>query len=236
MNHIKPSQRESSLQVPKWVTSVCRPLSLRELAWAVGHRLQAGSHFGEEEVRLSIAACGPLLHVRQNRVGLVHNSAKDFLLQQHDCQTRPSNAIHISVEKMNMQIASVCIDALAARQSPLSQYAAEYWPYHARQSKALAKRLIRHDSLFFETKSVLRDEWWEASRTLSRRDFGYIPMHLFLVFVASKSPLLKSWEVIKLLMTPKTVQATSLTHGLLFRNRTVGPRYLGQEQSLVSNL
>ena len=54
--------------------------------------------------------------------------------------------------------------ACRGQQNSLLTYAIHYWPEHARDACKLAEELIKHPSLFFDKRSLLRESWWQIYR------------------------------------------------------------------------
>lgn len=78
---IEPNYRKTTSLILRWVTMAVRPLSLGELAAAIGTQSSALIST-EEAVRDQVTMCGALLRTQEQEVGLVHQSAKDYLLDQ----------------------------------------------------------------------------------------------------------------------------------------------------------
>jgi hypothetical protein len=131
---IRFHQRETSLQILGWVVLACRPLGLPELASAVNCRPLHGWLTVEETIAEQIALCGPLLRVEDQKVGLVYDSARDYLLllwqSNEDGLDRD---FRVDVEVLHLRISKTCIDALV-RDCPLSCYARQHWYCHTKQS------------------------------------------------------------------------------------------------------
>jgi ankyrin repeat protein len=148
-----------------WVVTAFRPLTVQELAIACElQQLHGLGHINIEDlvnyIKGDIGLCGPLLTIRTGYVNLVHQSAKDFLLQ---AQYRPGlysslSNYHINPAHSHAQLALLCIRYLSFDEFEISllpinglykdydlfeahldafpflKYAAINWPEHFRNS------------------------------------------------------------------------------------------------------
>jgi ankyrin repeat protein len=157
LRDIEPDRRKSSLCVLRLVVLACRPLTLDELAFVVSCCLPQDPPLTGNDIRDLTEVCGPLFRVKDQTVGLVHESVRDYTKEAvfPDGFGLKSHGTHL-------QLAWACIDALvvAAQSSPLSAYATDFWPHHARRSDVLTEELVLHSRAFFDTSSRSRASWW----------------------------------------------------------------------------
>jgi hypothetical protein len=151
------SQGAMVLRILSFVSLACRCLTLDELTYVVASWPQAGPSVERELVRDLIRYCGPSLQLARQTVTLTHGSLREYTYSYDS-----ADGNRLLPERVHLRLAWACIDALAqqGQMRPLAQYAAEYWPFHARKSSTFAKELISHPSLFFNASSELRTSWW----------------------------------------------------------------------------
>ncbi|KAI9698517.1 MAG: hypothetical protein M1836_004098 [Candelina mexicana] len=87
---IRETRRSVASRILLWVTNAIRPLTLLELATAIGTKSQRALSI-EEIIRQQVGFCGDLLHIDEasGEVGMVHQSVKDYL-QKQGISTRPN--------------------------------------------------------------------------------------------------------------------------------------------------
>ncbi|KAF7502472.1 hypothetical protein GJ744_005687 [Endocarpon pusillum] len=195
---IQRDRRSISAHILRWVTVAVRPLTLPELAAAVGLRSPTPAS-RDQAIRDQVTLCGLFLKVQDQEVGLVHQSARDYLLQKEADNDVELEAFRIKPEEAHREVAETCLncighsrlrdapldfektyDAFRLQQGPLLEYAVFHWPEHARSATTLAEQLLQHASLFFEEESRLRANWWQVYR---RRGWGFSgsqlpPLHM----------------------------------------------------------
>jgi hypothetical protein len=80
LQNIEPDDQENGKRLLACMTVAFKPLSLKTLADILGCRSSAT--ISEEQATLdAIAVCALMLHIRDKKVDLVHQSAKDYLLR-----------------------------------------------------------------------------------------------------------------------------------------------------------
>lgn len=154
LNNIPPHRRETTARILRWVVTAIRPLTLMELSAAIG--IIADEYSGqncEQVMRDHVNECGYLLTVTESpagpRVGLLHQSVKDYLLRE-TCDRQPElECYRTSRDSANLEVAKRCMDylssgALAAGEVslygheqhfqafPFLSYAILHWTEHAR--------------------------------------------------------------------------------------------------------
>jgi hypothetical protein len=166
---IPPSTRPTSVAVLRWVTMAYRPLTLRELAAAVG--IQSLPLLSvKQAITDQITLCGPFLMVDQDEVRLIHQSARDYLLRKEPDENPVLEEFRMKSEKAHLELARKCLDYIqnssgleppefALLERPLLSYASLQWPEHARDCCTHATGLLDQKSPFFQEKSTLRKKW-----------------------------------------------------------------------------
>jgi ankyrin repeat protein len=180
---ICPEFRAISLLLLHWVTMAASPLSLTELAAATDTQPLEDIDI-EQAISDRVTLCGPLLEIRETKVYLVHQSAKDYLLRQEPHQDPVLEMFRINTGKVHLQMVLRCLTFLEKsdlqdqpiseselskpgfedfdpKSSPLLNYAIYNWPHHARLASTPEVYLIRNRG-FFEDKSILRQRWWQV--------------------------------------------------------------------------
>jgi ankyrin repeat protein len=157
LRDIEPGQRKSSLCILRLVVLACRPLTLDELAFVVPCYSPQDPPLTGKNIRDLTEVCGPLFRVKDQIVGLVHESVRDYTKEA----VFPDES-GLKSHETHLQLAWACIDALVvgAQSSPLAAYATDFWPHHARRSDVLSEELILHSRAFFDTSSRSRASWW----------------------------------------------------------------------------
>jgi hypothetical protein len=107
---IPEERRETSRQILQWVSTALRPLSLAELASAVDVEATSGLMTIEQAIRDKIAFCGPFLKIEGEIVGLVHQSAQDYLLREATDSDAILETFRIKPESAHMDLARTCLD------------------------------------------------------------------------------------------------------------------------------
>lgn len=150
-------------KILQWVTLAVRPLSLAELTDAIdwGDQPQA--------FRDTVAICEPFLTVQRGKVILVHQSAKEYLLQETKDDNVTLENLRITIPEAQSSLAKACLDAVG-RYSPLSYYAYSHWPDHVRQcSQHTQMEIVQSDPLFSEISNVVPGGgttcWWIKDTT-----------------------------------------------------------------------
>ncbi|KAL5344358.1 hypothetical protein ACLOAV_010616 [Pseudogymnoascus australis] len=173
---IDKNRRIAVSSILRWVTMAFRPLSLRELAAAVG--IQSSVIPAEQAIRDQVALCGPFLGVHEQFVRLVHPSAGDYLLRSEADNSIELADFRFRAEEAHLVLARACIsciehsslkhkplaelnDETCAGESPLFRYAVRHWPDHAKGSSVRARELLSHS--LFEPQSKLRERWWNVA-------------------------------------------------------------------------
>jgi ankyrin repeat protein len=198
-------RKKIAVSILCWVTMAVRPLTLTELGAATKTR-QSGNLSVKEVIRDHIGFCGYMLTVTGNNVGLVHQSAKDYLLRKDPDPNPQLEFFRVKEKKTNSEIAQTCFNYLhdgaladgsvqlveryskAADTShlqafPLLSYAVLHWPEHARYSDNLAEDIFDLSIPFYKKNSLVREAWlttyWAA------KEYGSAPSSFSLLHLAS---------------------------------------------------
>ncbi|KAH8591314.1 hypothetical protein B0O99DRAFT_719265, partial [Bisporella sp. PMI_857] len=146
LHQIDVNRRKTAAHILRWVVMAVRPLTLSELGIAIGARASIG-FCCDDVTRDQVSYCGNFLTIKDNEVGLVHQSAKDYFLRKTGGLDHELECFRIKEETANLEIARKCLeylqnDALAGGEEsldtsrlktfPLLAYAALHWPEHAR--------------------------------------------------------------------------------------------------------
>ncbi|PVH98433.1 hypothetical protein DM02DRAFT_46188 [Periconia macrospinosa] len=191
LQHIPAKRRELSRAILQWVTLATRPLTLKELAGAVGIQPSSPQITMEQATRDAVTLCGPLLKVQEHEVllcgpllkvqkhevRLIHQSARDYLLREERDSDEVLETFRFEAEPSHFTLAQTCLSCIAQSsfrdkpphpigvlgpgEPPLLGYAAFDWPYHARRCSTLATELLNDHTLFFQEGSPLRQHWWK---------------------------------------------------------------------------
>jgi ankyrin repeat domain-containing protein 50 len=188
---IDVSQLDTAVKILRWVVMAVRPLTLSELSEAIGTTAVASAGFSCEEVmRDQVLSCGYFLTIKEDEVGLIHQSAKDYLL----CQTPDSNPqleyFRVDEEATNSEMARKCLNYIQAgafadgdidlrrgcdsegnsnseatntrlKAFPLVSYAALHWPEHAR-ALPTSEDIFDLSLPFYHKDSTTRKAWLES--------------------------------------------------------------------------
>lgn len=158
---IHPDAIETARHILQWVVTTMRPLSLQELAYAMGTQYSM-MHDAENipfayDIEGDVSLCGPILTIRDGHIHLIHQSAKDFLIRYAELVDRfPSLAeIGIDLSQSQTMVAKTCLRYLTSEElasgaieiryrygneeapekylqtRPFLEYSAAYWLQHA---------------------------------------------------------------------------------------------------------
>lgn len=164
---IEESRRSTTIQILHWVTMAVRPLTLRDLAVAID--VQPFRHLSVEQTILEqISFCRPFIKVHENKVRLVHQSARDYLLREEVDRNPVLEDFRIKPQKVHLELARKCLNHISdtswSEQSPFSNYAVLHWPEHARDCYTHAGELFDLSLPFLQDKSSLRRKWIQSYR------------------------------------------------------------------------
>ncbi|KAK4069935.1 uncharacterized protein Triagg1_6730 [Trichoderma aggressivum f. europaeum] len=228
LSQIESSRRSVVLDILQWVTLAVRPLTVSELSEAI-HLPPTAKISKEQAVLDYITLCGHILIIHDQQVSLVHQSARDYLLQSETDSDPTLKEFHIQVEHAHATVAEVCLDCIeksdlrntaldiknpsVLQKSPLLQYAAMHWPEHASCcSDANDKNPLRLSRPFLQETSSMRNHWWqtynkETSTQIFLNAFHLPLLHMtsyFGIYVLARELLMTN----TLLRTPPAVNET----------------------------
>ena len=183
---ISDHRRETASKILRWVVMAVRPLTLSELSTAIETTVSSSVGLScDEVIRDQVAFCGYFLTIKQDEVGLIHQSAKDYLLRKTPDPNHKLEFFRIEEEKANLEIAQKCLaylqngaladgavgledryfkDTSRLKAFPLLSYATLHWPEHAR-FLASSEDIFDLSLPFYEEKSLIRYFWQATCRT-----------------------------------------------------------------------
>ena len=188
---ISDHRRETAAKILRWVVMAIRPLTLSELSAAIETTVIPSVGLScDEVIRDQLAFCGYFLTIKGDEVGLIHQSAKDYLLRKTPDSNPKLEFFRIEEEKTNLEIAQKCLaylqngaladgavfledkydlvkDTSRLKAFPLLSYATLHWPEHAR-SLASSEDIFDLSSPFFKEKSLVREYWLQTYFTTKR--------------------------------------------------------------------
>ncbi|MCJ1269162.1 hypothetical protein MMC22_009051 [Lobaria immixta] len=195
-------RREVAAKILRWVVMAVRPLTLSELSVALDITVEPSAVFRfrrDEVMRNKVSYCGYFLTIKQDKVSLIHQSAKDYLLRKSHDSNPKLELFRVQERPVNLEIARKCLNylqhgALAAGKVnlrtatshleafPLLSYAAVHWPEHAR-SLDPSEDIFDLSLSFYSKKSQTRESWLETYWAVER--YGVPPKSFTLLHVAS---------------------------------------------------
>ena len=184
---IDTAQRETAAKILRWVVMAARPLTLSELSDVI--EIPAGPSVAfsrEERMKDQVSYCGHFLTIKGDEVGLIHQSAKDYLLRKTPDTNPQLEVFRFSEEVVNLEITRKCLNYLQnsalgdgsfnpyliysyLKTFPLLLYAILYWPEHAR-SLSRSKDVFNPSLPFFNKKSDARECWLKAYWNMKELD------------------------------------------------------------------
>ncbi|KAM0254594.1 hypothetical protein ACHAQJ_006630 [Trichoderma viride] len=183
---IEKSRRPIIFEILQWVTMAVYPLTLRELTAAI-HLPSIAGISDKQVLRDYISQCGHILTVHNKEVGLIHQSARDYLLQEKLNSGLEPKEFHIIAEEAHVRLARTCLNYIEKsdfrykrldlhdisfwQKWPFLFYATMHWPIHARGSLYADKELDLSRP-FFQKTSRVRINWWEAYTAANFRHAG----------------------------------------------------------------
>jgi Ankyrin repeats (3 copies)/NACHT domain/Ankyrin repeats (many copies)/Ankyrin repeat len=184
LRHIPSRRRETTAKILRWVVVAVRPLTLLELSTAI--RITAEDSSGlscQEMMRAQVSHCGHLLTITNTptgqEVGLIHQSAKDYLLRETRDPIAELEFFRIKKETANLEVARRCLgylqdsplltravylseDTQDLKAFPLLSYAALHWIDHARRLSDPSSDVFDLSLAFYADRSPVRDSWWRT--------------------------------------------------------------------------
>ena len=218
---IDPGRREIAARILRWVVMAVRPLTLSELSIAIETTVEPSivAFNRDERIRDQVSYCGNFLITKEDEVGLIHQSAKDYLLRKNWGSNPELEVFGVKEEVANLEIARKCMDYLQSgalenrepkpgpllrnpdhlRAFPLLSYAALHWHEHAR-ILARSADIFDMSLPFYHKKSQIWMSWlnvYWASKFRGRPPKLFTLLHLASYFgllpLAENLVLTKSW-------------------------------------------
>ncbi|KAJ5652726.1 hypothetical protein N7507_010152 [Penicillium longicatenatum] len=209
MDQVRESEdAELCKQILGTVSTVYRPVTLSELGSLLAGRNDGFNDLGSlSEI---IAICGSFLTVRENTVAFVHQSAKDFLLQETLTEILPrgkesehhaifSNSLEVVLKTLRQDIFDVKHPGIPTQEisipSPnplgMAEYACIYWVDHLQGIKHNTTSRLSHDEksridMFLKQKYL---HWLEALSILGRVSEGIRAMQKLESWIQEDSEL-----------------------------------------------
>ncbi|PKK40810.1 hypothetical protein CI102_15130 [Trichoderma harzianum] len=193
---IEASRRSVIFDILQWVAVAVRPLALSELREAI-HLPPTTKISKNQAIFDHIILCGHILTIHDEQVSLVHQSARDYLLQSDvDCDPILKE-FQIDVEHAHATLTESCLDyieksdlrntpldindASVLQKLPLLQYATMHWPEHASRCSYTDNKIsFRFSRSFFQKTSSVRKHWWQSYRERSHilifKDISNLPL------------------------------------------------------------
>ncbi|MCJ1392832.1 hypothetical protein MMC18_005704, partial [Xylographa bjoerkii] len=107
------SRREIAAKILRWVVMAVRPLTLSELSVVTETTVGPSAAFSRDEtMRDQVLCCGYFLTIKGDEVGLIHQSAKDYLLRKTHDSNSELEVFRVKEEAANLEIARKCLDYL----------------------------------------------------------------------------------------------------------------------------
>ena len=177
---IDSGRREIAARILRWVVMAYRPLTLSELSIAIETTIGPSivGFTREEMMRDQVSHCGYFVVIKDDEVGLIHQSAKDYLLREA-CDPDPElEAFRVKEKVANLEIARKCLNYLHSgalensefnvlnnnshlRAFPLLNYAALHWYEHARILDR-SEDVFDLSLPFYQKKSNICRSWLKA--------------------------------------------------------------------------
>ncbi|KAE8450749.1 hypothetical protein EG329_005662 [Mollisiaceae sp. DMI_Dod_QoI] len=227
---IPVDRRDIAAKILRWVVLAVRPLTLSELSTAVDIAGNVSSAFSSTEVmRDQVSHCGYFLTIKKRKkegkdvkidedeVGLIHQSAKDYLLRETPNSNAQLEFFRVKEDIGNLEITSKCLkylqdgalangkvdlrrDTAHLKAFPFLEYAVMHWPEHAR-SLDRSEDIFDLSLPFYHEKSSSRMAWLETYRHRNHihcnpESFSLLHLvsHFGILPIAEKILLEKSWK------------------------------------------
>jgi hypothetical protein len=209
---IDANRREIAAKLLLWVVMAVRPLTLSDLGVAV--RIEPSDDFTlVDAVKDHVLYCGYFLTIKEgDEIGLIHQSAKDYLLRR-TCDSNPElEFFRVKEEVGNLEIARKCLNYLEDGALPGGPVylALNHGRSQPRDRSYLGKG-VRQAVSQFPLLSYATLHWYEHARSLSGSADIF---NLSLPFYKKKSLALSSWLLIyrSLKISEYTPKISSLLH------------------------
>lgn len=186
--------RTVASKILRWVTLAVEPWTLQGLAQALETRPSSSLDI-DQTIRDYVTICGPVVKITGDHVNLVHQSAKDYLLRAEPDDDPILEAFRIKKEAAHAELTTACVggiesgpmrDAMTVseidefvlrRKAPLLNYAARYWPEHAKDSGGCLDWSVQLKRAFFRPNSTTWFNWSQALVLIDSGPFRTFPQH-----------------------------------------------------------
>lgn len=194
---VQIDRRDIVAKILCWVVIAVRPLTLPELSAVLESHIKPAVHFNlDQVVRDQVSCCGYILTLtaEEERVNLIHQSAKDYLLRGPLKLNPELEVFHIKEAAANLEIAKKCFQYLQSgalangevdletdtahlKAFPLLSYAVLHWPEHAK-SLARSEEIFDLSLPFYQKHSRLRRSWLKTYSWWRKNWFRTVPFEL----------------------------------------------------------
>ncbi|KAL4926755.1 ankyrin repeat domain-containing protein [Aspergillus undulatus] len=169
---VDESKREVVGSILLWVALAFRPLTIHRLSGVI--KLHVSTALDPERAIMDqLSLSKRLLRVQNGRVGLIHQSVRDYLLRGSLDSNPILETFRISPEKGHYRIAQICLDLVekycgrrlsSAEQQkiPMLDYAIRAWPHHARAAGVFADAVIDMSRPMFRKNSRFAQRWYQC--------------------------------------------------------------------------
>ena len=197
---IDSGRREIAARILRWVVMAVRPLRLLELSIAIETTVgpSIAGFTRKEMMRDQVSHCGYFLVIKEDEVGLIHQSAKDYLLRKTYDPNPELEFFRVKEEAANLEIARTCLNYLHSgalencesdilenpghlRAFPLLNYAVLHWHEHARFLPR-SEDIFDLSLPFYRKKSHIRRSWLKAycdHKGVYKYSFSLESFHVF---------------------------------------------------------
>ncbi|KFY30111.1 hypothetical protein V494_08258 [Pseudogymnoascus sp. VKM F-4513 (FW-928)] len=175
---IDENRRETAATILRWIVMAVRPLTLTELSIAIETTTATEPttvKFSRDEImRDQLSYCGYFITIKTDEVGLIHQSAKDYLLRKTEDSNPSLEFFRVKEYSGNLQIANKCFNylqsgalingahiwniAVGLKAFPLLSYATLHWHVHAR-SLAYSEAIFDLSHPFYQETSGILECW-----------------------------------------------------------------------------
>ncbi|KAK8144783.1 hypothetical protein G3M48_005358 [Beauveria asiatica] len=184
----KETEKDTIRLILGFVAVSRRPLNLLELADAC--RLgqdEADIEARTQFMRKYIESCRLLVVIQDDKVLLLHQSVKDYLI-------KVGKQTGFSELEAHADFAHRCLECLVEQfRSPkeahgyLSDYATREWPNHARMAQSSFAAVMAAQAEFFNVISPCRESWLAAYRARTNKfSFNELPRQFSILHVAAR--------------------------------------------------
>lgn len=139
---VKQEHREVVASILNWITMAVKPLSIMDFEKTLARNPPLGIDaelFAKDQLRY----CSQMVSIHDDgTVGLVHQSAWDYLVRDKPDEDATLEFFRIQPEKAHLEVAQSLIKHLTTQPCEYMSYAEQYWWQHARYAGYLAQSLL----------------------------------------------------------------------------------------------